>query len=259
MRANWKPRNSLFTDVVVRCNWSEPRDDLSVFPEALFTRYTEPTTAATSLRKGFTADVAESRATRSNSGYLTSTEGWRCWYGKVFVVYSRGNGSTALGFVFTVLFTTFRPLFKTGDTSVFQNTVADENISTFVIENFYVFITRASVLYKIFQNVSEKTSADVGKHVLPLWIELSLRTFYQFGTWKIFGKHDTWSHKYCKRRQNGQTRCIICLWERNRRELVIYRETTKFAFTVSGEADEDLRGKNGRRTNKERSRLGNEN
>lgn len=56
-----------------------------------------------------------------------------------------------------------------------------------------------------------------------------------------------------------KTRCIICLWERNRTELVIYRETTKFAFTVSGAVDEDLRGKNGRRTNKERSRLGNEN
>lgn len=259
MRANWKPRNSLFTDVVVRCNWSEPRDDLSVFPEALFTRYTEPTTAATSLRKGFTADVAESRATRSNSGYLTSTEGWRCWYGKVFVVYSRGNGSTALGVCFHNTVYDFSAPFQNRRRFCFPKYSGYENISTFVIENFYVFITRAFVLYKIFQNVSEKTSADVGKHVLPLWIELSLRTFYQFGTWKIFGKHDTWSHKYCKRRQNGQTRCIICLWERNRRELVIYRETTKFAFTVSGEADEDLRGKNGRRTNKERSRLGNEN
>lgn len=86
----------------------------------------------------------------------------------MFVVYSRGNGSTALGFVFTILFTTFRPLFKTGDAPVLQNTVADENISTFVIENFYVSIMRVCVLYKIFQNVSEKTSADVGKHVLPL-------------------------------------------------------------------------------------------
>ena len=53
-RANWKPRNSLFTDVVVRRDWSEPRDDLSTGPSGPYSL----ATAATCLRKGFTADVA---------------------------------------------------------------------------------------------------------------------------------------------------------------------------------------------------------